>query len=168
MSRPADPSGLARIAELDHDRHRRRGYPEAVYAEHKTPDQLARIATELRGRASTQAPALFTRVQPDGAAAILAELPDAVQHADASMIIWPPEPQPAQGGGVAVLCAGTSDLPVAREAELTCRHLGRDTTLVVDVGVAGLHRVLDRLPLLESVAAIVVVAGMDGALPSVV
>lgn len=168
MTIPPDSSAANPIAQLDHDRHRRRGYPEAVYAEHKTPDQLGRIAAELRDRATTQAPALFTRVRPDGAEAILDALPDAVQHTDASMIIWPPEPQAPQGGTVAVLCAGTSDLPVAREAELTCRHLGRDTTLVVDVGVAGLHRVLDRLPLLESVAAIVVVAGMDGALPSVV
>ena len=163
-----DPSPASEIAELDHDRQRRRGYPEAVYAEHKSPGQLARIAAELRERATAGAPALFTRVSATSAAAILAELPDAIHHEDASMIIWPPEPQPPAGGTVAVLCAGTSDLPVAREAELTCRHLGRDTTLVVDVGVAGLHRVLARRPLLESAAAIVVVAGMDGALPSVV
>lgn len=86
------------------------------------------------------------------------------------MVAWPAEPPTPTGGRVLVVAAGTSDLPVAREAELTARHLGRETGLIVDVGVAGLHRILARTEELRhpDVRAILVVAGMDGALPSVV
>jgi NCAIR mutase (PurE)-related protein len=95
-------------------------------------------------------------------------LPDARHDADARLLAWPPEPPTPSGGQVVVLCAGTSDLPVARVAELTARYLGRPCELVVDVGVAGLHRVLAQLDLLRSARVVVVAAGMDGALPSVV
>jgi NCAIR mutase (PurE)-related protein len=111
---------------------------------------------------------LFTRADPGHAEAVLAELPDAAHDAEARLLWWPaafPEPT---GRLVVVACAGTSDLPVAREAELTAGFLGRPTRLVVDVGVAGLHRVLGRLELLRSAGCVVVVAGMDGALPSVI
>lgn len=153
------------IAELDHDRASRRGYPEAVYCAGKTPAQLAAIAAEVRDRGT---PTLFTRVEPGQVEAVLAELPQAGYHEDARLIAWPPEPPAPTGGLVAVLAAGTSDLPVAREAALTATHLGRACELVVDVGVAGLHRVLNRLDLLRRARVVVVVAGMDGALPSVV
>jgi NCAIR mutase (PurE)-related protein len=95
-------------------------------------------------------------------------VPDAAADEVARLVAWPAEPPPPTGGLVVVVCAGTSDLPVAREALLTATHLGRRTELLVDVGVAGLHRVLHRLDLLRSARAIVVAAGMDGALPSVV
>lgn len=156
---------LLRVANLDHDRGRRRGYPEAVLCEPKTVDQVSRIAAEVKAAGT---PTLFTRAAPEHAAAILEELPDAGHVPDARMIAWPAEPPAPSGGTVVVLGAGTSDLPVAREAELTARYLGRPTELVVDVGVAGLHRVLAHLDLLREARAIVVAAGMDGALPSVV
>jgi pyridinium-3,5-biscarboxylic acid mononucleotide synthase len=159
------PAALHAFAELDHDRAARRGYPEAVYCEGKTPPQLTAIAAELRQR---ETPTLFTRASPSQAKAILAELVDAHYDADARLLAWPPRPPQPGGGLVVVLAAGTSDLPVAREAMLTAAYLGRPTELVVDVGVAGLHRVLGRLELLRSARAIVVAAGMDGALPSVV
>jgi NCAIR mutase (PurE)-related protein len=99
---------------------------------------------------------------------VLEQLPDAAYDPLARLVAWPPTPPEPTGGLVAVVCAGTSDLPVAREAMHTARYLGRPTELVVDAGVAGLHRVLARLDLLRSARVVVVAAGMDGALPSVV
>ncbi|MBZ2195181.1 nickel pincer cofactor biosynthesis protein LarB [Occultella gossypii] len=179
------PPELSRLVDLDHDRGARRGYPEAVYCEGKSTAQVALIAAAYAARhrparpvesaevAATSAlsppsAVLFTRASAEHAEAILAELPDAVDDREARLVAWPPTPPEPTGGLVVVAAAGTSDLPVAREAELTARYLGRRTELVMDVGVAGLHRVLARLDLLRSAAAIVVVAGMDGALPAVV
>ena len=159
------PHILAAIADLDHDRATRRGYPEAVYCEGKTPDQLAVIASAVRDRRTLT---LFTRATADHAEAVLSELPEACYHEDARMVTWPTSPPAPTGGLVVVAAAGTSDLRVAREAELTAVHLGRPCELVVDVGVAGLHRVLARLDLLRRARVVVVVAGMDAALPSVV
>ena len=175
---------------LDFARAARRGYPEAVYCEGKSPAQVEAIAREVlaRARQDTEAvgPAtstgagsegmgqhdipctLFTRASTDHADAVKRVLPDAFHDEVARLLAWPPvRPEPT-GGLVVVVCAGTSDLPVAREALLTARHLGREATLVADVGVAGLHRVLGHLDLLRSARAVVVVAGMDGALPAVV
>ncbi|MDR2930711.1 MAG: nickel pincer cofactor biosynthesis protein LarB [Propionibacteriaceae bacterium] len=153
------------IADLDLERATRRGYPEAVYCEGKTLDQIQQIATELR---SHEARTLFTRLSQTKAAGLLKVLPEAQYDPLALLAWWPPEmPQPS-GEPVVVACAGTSDLPVAREAWLTARFLGRDAELIVDVGVAGLHRIVSHLPVLRRAGAVVVVAGMDGALPSVV
>ncbi|WP_404380022.1 nickel pincer cofactor biosynthesis protein LarB [Knoellia locipacati] len=163
---PWEPGeALREIAELDLDRSARRGYPEAVYCEGKTPEQVGVIAAAVGERAART---LFTRAEPAHVEAILAALPDAVHDATARLVAWPPDPPEASGGRVLVLAAGTSDLPVAREALLVARHLGRDADLVVDVGIAGLHRILSRLDQLRAARAIVVVAGMDGALPGVV
>ncbi len=164
--RDPDADLVGDFARLDHDRLARRGYPEAVFAEGKTARQLAEIADAVAARA--EGVTLFTRVDPAAAAAVLTRLPDAVHDATARMIAWPPVPPQPSGGLVTVLAAGTSDLPVAREAALTASYLGRRHELVVDVGVAGLHRVLRHLELLRGSRAIVVVAGMDGALASVV
>ncbi len=175
---------------LDFARAGRRGYPEAVYCEGKSPAQVEAIAREVLARARQDSEAagpatptgagseatgrhgipctLFTRANADHAAAVKRVLPDAFHDEVARLLAWPPvRPEPT-GGLVVVVCAGTSDLPVAREALLTARHLGREATLVADVGVAGLHRVLGHLDLLRSARAVVVVAGMDGALPAVV
>ena len=159
------PPELREVANLDLDRAARRGYPEAVYCEGKSAEQVGAIAAEV-GRRGVRT--LFTRAGPDHAAAVLGHLPDAAHDPQARLLAWPAEPPSPTGGGVLVVAAGTSDLPVAREALLVARHLGRAAELVVDVGVAGLHRVLGRLDQLRSARAIVVVAGMDGALPSVV
>jgi pyridinium-3,5-biscarboxylic acid mononucleotide synthase len=162
----ADPEQeLAGFAELDLERARRRGYPEAVYCEGKTPEQVRAIAAELRRH---DARTLFTRASPAHARAVLAELPDALHADDCGLLAWPAVAPDPVGGRVLVLAAGTADHRVAREALLTARHLGRPAELVMDVGVAGLHRILNRLELLQAARVIVVVAGMDGALPTVV
>lgn len=162
----ADPSSLDGIAELDLDRTRRRGYPEAVYCAGKTSEQVGAIAATVATRPDITT--IFTRASEAHAAAIRTALPDAFHDAQAALLVWPAARPTPTGGSVVVLAAGTSDLPVAREAYLTARYLGRPVELVVDVGVAGLHRVLSRLPLLRAAAVLVVAAGMDGALPSVV
>ncbi len=159
------PDALREVADLDFDRAQRRGYPEAVYCEPKTPAQLRLITAAVRERGART---IFTRAGAEHAAAVLGELPDAGHDEQARLLWWPAEPPEPSGGLVVVAAAGTSDLPVAREAQLTARLLGRRTELVADVGVAGLHRILNRLDLLRTASVIVVVAGMDGALPSVV
>jgi pyridinium-3,5-biscarboxylic acid mononucleotide synthase len=159
------PPELARIADLDHDRTERRGYPEAVYGPGKSDEQLASIAAAV---ATAGTRTLFTRISPSQAEVIGDALPDAGYDLEARLLAWPADPPAPSGGCVVVAAAGTSDLPVAREALLTARHLGRPTELIVDVGVAGLHRVLGHLETLRAARAIVVAAGMDGALPSVV
>lgn len=166
---------VADYINLDHDRAARRGYPEAIYCAGKTPAQVSIIAEQVRDQQigdrrprDQRSVTLFTRADESHAAAISAVLPEAFHDHHARLLAWPAAPPPPSGGKVIILAAGTSDLPVAREAELTSRYLGRDTTLIVDVGVAGLHRVLARLPELESARVVVVAAGMDGALPSVV
>ncbi|WP_146900444.1 nickel pincer cofactor biosynthesis protein LarB [Cellulomonas aerilata] len=165
MSEPWVPPAALTDFRLDHDRAVRRGFPEAVLCEGKTVEQVVAIAREVRDR---DARTLFTRVRPEQLDALVAELPGSLADAGARLVAWPGEPPPPTGGLVVVAAAGTSDLPVAREALLTAQHLGRDARLVVDVGVAGLHRVLGQLELLRSARAVVVVAGMDGALPGVV
>ncbi len=160
-----DQQSLSTFADLDRDRGARRGYPEAIYCEGKTSAQVAAIAGALR---SSPDVTLFTRASADHAAAVLTELPDAHYDETARILAWPPTPPAPSGGLVVIAAAGTSDLPVAREAAFTAAYLGRPTETVVDVGVAGLHRILDRLELLRRAAVVVVVAGMDGALPSVV
>ena len=159
------PQPLAAFADLDADRLARRGYAEAVYCEGKTAEQVRAIADAVVQRHSAT---LFTRVRDDQVDALLAALPGARHIEQARLVAWPAEPPAPSGGLVVVLAAGTSDLPVASEAAVTAEHLGRRTRLVVDVGVAGLHRVLGHLELLRSARVVVVAAGMDGALPGVV
>jgi NCAIR mutase (PurE)-related protein len=154
------------FADLDLERTARRGYPEAIYCPGKTPEQVAGIAERVRARPDVVT--LFTRVRDEHAAAVRRHLPDAFHDELAALMAWPPVPPPPTGGPVLVVAAGTSDLPVAREALLTARYLGRAADLIADVGVAGLHRVLGRLDRLRAAHVIVVAAGMDGALPSVV
>ena len=160
-----DDTALDDIARLDLGRTDRRGYPEAIFCEGKTVDQVTRIARALAEQPHVS---LFTRVRGEQVAALLEVLPNAAYDPEARLIAWPSVPPVPTGGQVLVLAAGTSDLRVAREALLTTRYLGRPAELVVDVGVAGLHRILAQLPRLRSAKAIVVAAGMDGALPSVV
>jgi NCAIR mutase (PurE)-related protein len=161
-----EPVDLTDIAQLDLDRTRRRGYPEAIYCEGKSVEQVAAIAAGVAERPDVVT--LFTRASAEHAAAIQQQLPDAFYDGDAHVLAWPAQVPTPSGGLVVVVAAGTSDLAVAREALLTARYLGRPTELVVDVGVAGLHRILGRLELLHRARVLVVVAGMDGALPSVV
>ena len=167
----ADPDDLEGVAELDLQRTARTGYPEAVYCEGKTPDQVRAIAVAVRHVDQSEEPhhvTLFTRCSDDHLDVLADVFSDAIIDETARLVAWPAAPPVPVGGRVVVVCAGTSDLPVAREALMTATYLGRTCELVVDVGVAGLHRVLARLPVLRAARVIVVVAGMDGALPSVV
>ncbi|MDU7360623.1 MAG: nickel pincer cofactor biosynthesis protein LarB [Propionibacteriaceae bacterium] len=158
------------VANLDFHRYARRGYPEAVLCQGKSPRQVAEIAADWHRHSSGAdlGALLFTRVEPGHAEVILDEFPDALHDETARIVAWPPEPPTPVGGRVTVVCAGTADLPVAREAALTARFLGREVTEIVDVGVAGLHRVLARRDELETADVIVAVAGMDAALVPVV
>jgi len=156
---------MAAFIELDHDRARRRGYPEAVYCEGKTPGQVSAVARAIEASGTTT---LFTRAGPAHAKAVLSVLPDARYHEDARILAWPPVPAAPRGGRVLVVAAGTADFGVAREAQLTALYLGRAADLVTDVGIAGLHRILARLDQLRAARVIIVVAGMDGALPGLV
>ena len=137
----------------------------------KTPEQVGLIAERYRdwyAESGSDQPTLFTRCSPEHLDAITAVLPDAAVDRTARLAAWPPLPPEPTGDKVLVVCAGTSDLPVAREALLTSRYLGRETDLVVDVGVAGLHRILNRREQLDAAGVVVVCAGMEGALASVV
>ncbi|WP_394213847.1 nickel pincer cofactor biosynthesis protein LarB [Brachybacterium vulturis] len=173
MAEPGPAEGkIDGFLELDLDRARRRGAPEAVLCDAKSIEQVDAIAAEYarlhaEGR-DDLGPVLFTRADAARADAVLTALPDALHDASARLLAWPATPPEPSGGLVVVACAGTSDLPVAREAELTARYLGRPTRLIADIGIAGLHRLQSRLPELREAACVVVAAGMDGALPTVV
>ena len=153
------------FAKPDYDRQQRRGMPEVIYGAGKTAAQIAAIMRALNAAGQN---AFATRVTAEQAAAVCTELPDAVYREDARILTRDVVPLPERKGKVAVLCAGTSDLPVAEEAAITAERLGASVERVFDVGVAGLHRLLSRMDRFADARAIVVVAGMEGALPSVV
>jgi NCAIR mutase (PurE)-related protein len=152
---------------IDLDRQARCGFPEVVFGEGKTAATIIAIARELLAR---EQPVLVTRVGPPQAEAIAKEIPTAVHNAIARTLRIDAKRGKASKtrGRVAVITAGTSDLPIAEEARETLDWMGVDVQLVVDVGVAGPHRLPARLAEFADADAIVVVAGMEGALPSVV
>jgi NCAIR mutase (PurE)-related protein len=152
------------FANLDHHRALRDHMPEVVLGEGKSVEQVVAIAGKLLERADRL---LITRASTEVARAVLAAVPDAVHHEVARCVTVERVALPKQDG-VVILCAGTADLPVAEEAAVTAEIIGNRVERAYDVGVAGIHRLLDRLPLLRSARALVVVAGMEGALPSVV
>ncbi len=149
---------------MDHHRALRRGFPEVVLGEGKSAEQVAAIAERLAAQSDRL---LITRVDVDSYRAVKERLPDARYHADARAITVDRGGEP-RWPGVAVLCAGTSDLAVAEEAAVTAEVMGTQVDRFYDVGVAGIHRLLDKLEPMRSARALVVVAGMEGALPSVV
>ncbi|MCS6771444.1 MAG: nickel pincer cofactor biosynthesis protein LarB [Kiritimatiellae bacterium] len=152
-------------ARVDLDRVRRTDMPEVVFCPGKTPEQIVEIMSSL---AAAGQRVLATRATPEVAAAVRERLPEVVYHTVARALTFEREPRPQGVGAVGVVSAGTADLPVAEEAALTAEWLGARVTRIFDVGVAGLHRLVNRLPLLRAQRALVVVAGMEGALPSVV
>lgn len=154
------------FANVDHHRHLRTGFPEVVLGASKTAEQVSAIVSEL---ASKGANVLATRVDEAKAEVVLRAVPAARYQAAARAVVVEQQPIEEVGRGtVLVVCAGTSDLPIAEEAALTARLGGSRVETLWDVGVAGLHRLLGRRALLEAAEVLVVVAGMEGALPSVV
>lgn len=153
------------FARVDTHRGLRTGDPEVVYGPGKTPEQTVQLVASLRA-AYPGRPALVTRTRPELVAAVCAAYPDVLVDADAQALAVGPLPAPR--GVVTVVSAGTSDGAVAAEAEFTARVWGASTTRLVDVGVAGIHRLLAARSELAAADCLVVVAGMDGALPSVV
>jgi NCAIR mutase (PurE)-related protein len=154
------------IATLDHHRALRQGFPEVIYGAGKTPDQVRTICTHV---AAKEDGFLVTRAADDVRAALGATWPSAEVNATArTVLLRGSRPLPPDARIVAVLTAGTSDLPVAEEAAVTLDAFGHRVTRVTDVGVAGIHRVLAKRETLHDASVVVVVAGMDGALPSVV
>jgi NCAIR mutase (PurE)-related protein len=161
-ARPFADLGFARV---DHHRAVRQGFPEVVLGLGKTPAQIAAIATEIIARGSTL---LITRAEPAAYDAVRAVAPSAIYHPQARVVALAQQ-DVARGKGTVVICAaGTSDLPVAEEAALTAELMGNDVDRLYDVGVAGLHRLLGEQARLAAARVVIVVAGMEGALPSVV
>ena len=159
---PFEDTGFAKI---DHHRSLRLGLPEVIYAAGKSPEQVATIFARM---AETGSSVIATRAGADAFAAVSEFVPGAEYHATARVIGLPSaSPQPPVGR-IAVVCAGTSDLPVAEEAAVTAEYLGLEVDRVIDVGVAGLHRILSQADVLARARAVIVCAGMEGALPSVV
>jgi len=159
---PFEDIGFARV---DHHRALRRGFPETVFGSGKTPEQIVAIVDRISGAGQN---VLVTRTTADVHARVRERHPAAQFHDAArclTLLSRESEPLP---GRLAVVCAGTSDIPVAEEAAVTAEFFGATVERTFDVGVAGLHRLLDRAPRLREADALVVAAGMEGALPSVI
>jgi NCAIR mutase (PurE)-related protein len=153
-------------AHIDHHRSLRKGFPEVIYGEGKTADQIAGIMEKMMDQENI---ILVTRTNAQKADIILSRFPQAVYHADARMVVMELNPVPVQGHGlILIISAGTSDIPVAREASLTARAMGNEVDTIFDVGVSGIHRLLNHKAQIDKAAVLIVVAGMEGALPSVV
>jgi pyridinium-3,5-biscarboxylic acid mononucleotide synthase len=152
-------------ATVDHHRALRQGFPEVVFGEPKTAEQIVGIVRELR---AAGADVLVTRVGADKAERVRAELPELRFEPAARALVHQDRWEDRGRGTVLVVSAGTSDIPVAEEAALTAHLMGNRVERLFDVGVAGIHRILDQREILHSSSVIVVVAGMEGALASVV
>ncbi len=154
------------FATIDHQRALRQGYPEVIFGQGKTPEQIVAIAERLASRGDGF---LVTRAQPEALEAIRTVFAAVELNAVARTAHLPPaEAAPAGAGTILIVSAGTSDLPVAEEAAVTARALGNSVERLIDVGVAGIHRLLARGDELSRASVVIVVAGMEGALPSVV
>ncbi len=161
----AQPFADLGFARVDHHRTTRQGFPEVVLGLGKTPAQIAAIADEIVSRRSSL---LVTRASKAAYDAVRAAVPDAVYYADARLIARPHGDILPGKGTIMVVAAGTSDLPVAEEAACTATCMGNQVDRLYDVGVAGIHRLLGEHKRLTSARVLIVVAGMEGALPSVV
>jgi NCAIR mutase (PurE)-related protein len=159
---PFEDMGYARV---DTHRELRQGFPEVILGLGKTPAQIAAIAERIVAHGQAL---LVTRAEPEAYDAVAARLPSATYHRVARAITLAQGDVSAGKGTILVTCAGTSDLPVAEEAAVTAEVMGNTVGRLYDVGVAGLHRLLAEQAQLDSARVIVVVAGMEGALPSVV
>lgn len=153
------------FAKVDTHRALRKGFPEVIFGTGKTPAHVVQIAAKLW---QSDHRVLVTRVGPDHGRALRKRFNNAAYHETARCVTLEKEPLPRRPGTIAILCAGTSDLPVAEEAAVTASIMGNTVERIFDVGVAGLHRLLARLEPILSANVLIVIAGMEGALPSVV
>jgi pyridinium-3,5-biscarboxylic acid mononucleotide synthase len=154
------------FATVDHHRTLRQGFPEVIFSEGKTPQQVLEIALRVADRGDGM---LATRLAPEAADLLVSRLPAIELNALGRTAYLAPEQEvPAGKGTILIITAGTSDLPVAEEAAVTATAMGNCVARLTDVGVAGIHRLLAKRDELLSASVIIVVAGMDGALPSVV
>ena len=155
------------FAKVDHHRANRQGFPEVIFGQNKTTEQIVRIAEEILKREKT---VLATRLSPEALDALGSRFPKGDKNERArTFVIGMPEPDPEHvSGTILVVSAGTSDMPVAEEAVVTARAMGNPVESLYDVGVAGIHRLLARRRQLMSASCLIVVAGMEGALASVV
>lgn len=174
-NRTAVPDALERLkdlpfedlgfAKLDHHRALRTGMPEVIFAAGKTTDQVVQIFSHM---AKAGGNVLATRASRECFEGVSNAEPRATWHETARAITLEQAKAPAGRGNICVVCAGTSDLPIAEEAAITCRLMGNSTELIADVGVAGIHRLLAQKESLQSARVLIVCAGMEGALPTVV
>lgn len=153
------------FARVDHQRELRQGFPEVVFGSGKTPEQIRTIAEEIVGRGHTL---LVTRATEEAFTAVQQAVPDAAFHPVARTITYRQKDVTPGRGTILVAVAGTSDLPVAEEACVTAEVMGNTVDRLIDVGISGIHRLLAEHVRLSTARAIVVVAGMEGALPSVI
>ena len=161
---PGDPFEDLGFARVDHDRATRQGFPEVVYGEGKTPEQVARIARAIVDRGHAL---LITRTNAATHAAVAKVVPDALFHEQARIIERRVE-IPRGQGVVLIAAAGTSDIPAAEEAAVSAEVMGNDVDRLYDVGVAGLHRLLAARDRVQAARVVIAVAGMEGALASVI
>ncbi|MFC1814814.1 nickel pincer cofactor biosynthesis protein LarB [Thermodesulfobacteriota bacterium] len=153
-------------AHIDHHRSLRKEFPEVIFGPGKTADQVIGIMGKMLPQENI---VLVTRIDSQKAEKVLQQFPEASYDQDARMVIWKKKQVSNQGRGtILVLSAGTSDIPVAKEAYLTAEAMGNQVESVFDVGVAGIHRLFSHKKLIDQAAVLIVVAGMEGALPSVV
>lgn len=153
------------FAKVDHHREARRGFPEIIYGQGKTPDQICRIAREIVKRKHNL---LVTRIEPAVYGKLKRRIPGCCYNVLGKTAFLKQKPAVPGKGTVVVMTAGTSDIPVAEEAAVTCEIMGNTVERVYDVGVAGLHRLFGELEKIKKARIIIAVAGMEGALPSVV
>lgn len=153
-------------ASVDHHRAIRLGFPEVIFGEGKTHEQIVGIFRSLRSR---QDIILITRIDGEKARQVCLSVPELIHNPLARTLIYSEGPALIHGlGTVLIVCAGSSDLPVAEEAKVTAQVLGNHVETIYDVGVAGIHRLLSHVEKLRTAAVIIAVAGMEGALPSVI
>lgn len=153
------------FAKIDHYRELRRGFPEIIFGHGKTPDQIVKISREILKKGNSL---LITKVDPSVYRKIKGKLPDVQFNAQAK-VIYSKQKSPAKGKGkISIITAGTSDIPVAEEAAITCEIFGNDVERIYDVGVAGLHRLFGEYDKITGARVIIAIAGMEGALPSVI
>ena len=153
------------FAKIDHHRELRRGFPETVYGGGKTEEQIIKIADEILKKQSNL---LVTKVEPEVFEKIKKKIPT-IRYNALGKTIYLKKKKPSPGKGkIMIITAGTSDIPVAEEASVTCDLLGNEVEKIYDVGVAGIHRLFGEMEKIKKARVIIVIAGMEGALPSVV